>query len=228
MSAATAPLRSTSRIAILGDSLAVLDVFTPIYTIARAYYKGGSAVRNANLSVGTPANPLTPTWLNAGHSGERADQMDARVVADIVNVTPQPNFVLVEAGTNDVLQGTANGPFTTSYRSILTKMINGGIAPGNIICVSIICVASEKVGAGDANAADIVAKNAIIATAATDFGCVYADLRTPQQAWEVINNPTNDNSGHMTTDGTHPNATGITLISGWGGWMWTSITLVPL
>lgn len=220
----TSTIRSTSRIVGLGDSLVgtLYNTYTPVYTAAQTYYRGGSAIRGSGstLNGGTVTNPVTPTWLNSGVNGDKAADVDARVQADVINQSPQPNFVILAVGVNDWGVTTDNA-FSASYASILTKLINGGIPAANIVCVSIVWDDEGFVGQRSTNP--------LIQTAATNAGAVYADLWSYSQAWEAINNPNHDLSGHATTDGIHPNATGKALVSGAStGWIWNYITLSPL
>lgn len=202
--------RANSRVCVFGDSIVALGSYATLVTPWPIYYRGGSSTRGPYQSAPPTPLPSLPSYIPAGVSGNKAADLDARVVTDVVNLAPKPTIVLVAGGTNDA-QVTAGPAFTASYSSVLTKLIAGGILPANIGCVSVMFVGSEaNPGLIDPQ---IDATNVRIQACCAAVGGTYIDVRTPALAYEVVNNPGNLTSGVLTTDGTHLTATGMLFLS---------------
>ncbi len=152
-------------------------------------------------------------WINSGVPGDKVADVLARVNADVN--AHHPNVVVIEVGVNDVGGGTDPATFRTTYASLIVD-IRAANPTVRIALVSVFALGEQY---PDPLNTTIVNFNWIIQSLAIDYGCVWIDARTPQQAYEAANNTPSPGvvSGVLTIEtpptlGEHPNATGKSVI----------------
>lgn len=202
-----------TRIAFIGDSITAGGAYDAVYTRARGFYRGGSALYPASITAGTvaPALPGGLTYVNAGVSGNKAEDVNLRIQADVLNLVPLPDLLFIAVGVNDCSGSTNINAFSTSYAGILAKAIAAGIPPSQIGTISVWLLGENvnDINNPDTYRTAINSKNAAILAAAQAVGAVPVDVRTPTLAWEAIHNPGNTDTGIL-LDGTaaHPSTIG--------------------
>lgn len=169
-------------------------------------HRAGAVTTSPNLA---PRN-YSPTIINKGVGGNKIVDLIARVNADVI--AQSPTVVIIEEGINDVIGGTDVTTFGNNAVSLLNTITSG--LPG-VRLAWVSCLCYGEVYPDPTWGPPINAINAKIQTAIAGAGGTYIDVRTPQQAYEAANNtpPPGVNMGILTNDSTHPNATGIPLMS---------------
>ena len=150
-----------------------------------------------------------------GASGATSAALAGFLPAHVINELPASivsPVVLVEIGINNALQirdGVSTlQDFIDGLNSIVSLFTTPWPAARFIMC-SCLCYqetwATGPTWAGTGLEPHIADVNTAIQAKVTALGskAVYADWRTPLLAWEVINNPNKDASGHATVDGVH-------------------------
>lgn len=195
------PTASRNRVVLLGDS------------ITNQNSGPGTAIPNTTNGLGffTWANIRLGGRMvlvrNAGVGGDRADQMLARLSADVL--AHNPDTVIVLAGTNDVAQG-ATASVVVSRLSALYSAI---LAANKTLVVSTIGPADTQWASGQRPVA--LAVNRWIKEYATNTrGVIFADMG------QSYTNPTASSSAdawkpaaNTTQDGIHPTVLGALAMS---------------
>lgn len=190
-----------------GDSITAGGWYLPLIAmgatasdIGNAPGRGGYYQKN---------NPPPVTWIQSGGVGNTAADIDASVAARLTVYAAQ--FAFGEWGINDILLATSDVSFAASNNSAWDKALLAQPTL-KVACCSIFC---DQENIPNSTEANIDAKNAIMAATMARVGGTFVDVRTPLLAWELINNPAHDPSGHLTVDGIHPNTLGNFLWSQW-------------
>jgi lysophospholipase L1-like esterase len=192
------------RIALFGDSITAQVVFNNLQTAVTAFY---TALYGAN-------DPRIPQWFNLGVVSDTAALEDART-GQVDNVCP--TAIIYQGVQNDCSGATANGAFTTSYTSILTKFRTKWPRV-RLLCTNSFALNEQWPSGFGANTFDkaatgIEAKNAIIAPIIAQFGGELIDFRGVYTIREPAANPSNLVTGVFLTDMPHPNAAGQAVLS---------------
>lgn len=192
------------RIVVFGDSIASQGVFTPLQNQITAWY---TARFGAN-------DPRIPQWFNLGVISDTVALEDART-GQVDSLCP--TVIMFQGVQNDCSGATANGAFTTSYTSILSKFRSKWPAV-RLLCTNSFALFEQWPSGNGGNIYDLAAtgieaKNAIIAPIITQFGGELIDFRSVYTTREPVLNPTNLATGILLTDMPHPNATGQNLLS---------------
>ncbi len=199
-----------------------------------AVVNGGATATLANGAVASTVVPVALggqiNAINEGHGQKQIGDALANISAWILSHSPQ--VLVLEFGRNDVapplppFTPTTLVSFRTSYDAVLDQTL-AAFPSCAIVCISILCD-GEQWAAGPVwnNAFDpppsnpgytpsIVEFNAQIQASCLAHGGVYIDLRAPALLVEAaLNTPApGAGVGPLTIDGTHPNATGQSLMS---------------
>jgi lysophospholipase L1-like esterase len=83
-----------------------------------------ASIRSAQRHVNFAAAPL-----NKGVPGNRSDQVDGRVQADVIDQVPKPAVCYVAVGTNDAAASYDLTTYKGYMSSITQKLLDGGIIP---------------------------------------------------------------------------------------------------
>lgn len=195
--------------------------------INATYFKAGVNVTTARASVTvSKASAATgaalaiqntrPVVTNLGVAGWKITDLYSRLPSW---VNSNYTDVWLEAGVND-LGVTSIGTFRSTYDAYLDAVI-AAHPTVHIIASGILCL-SEQVPSPNGYDPLIISYNAQIAASVASHSAnvTYVDVRTPQQAYEVLHNlpAPGTISGVLCADvggnnGVHPNPTGIALWS---------------
>lgn len=153
------------------------------------------------------------TVLTGETVAQRLDGVtDTRVVADFgLRIDEQlknaddirkrrPDQVIVNLGTNDILQGRPTNTAIEDYRQILDSL-------DDIACVSVITLNEHMDRMGENTSEPAVAFNAALRSLATGYPNVTVT------EWSSII-PFDENANLMDDDTVHPNAAGIARLAG--------------
>jgi lysophospholipase L1-like esterase len=193
------------RIAVFGDSITAglpNRWYDPLKAACDAFYGN---LYGAN-------DPRVPQWFNLGVVSDTVALMDART-GQVDNLCP--TVLIIQGVINDCSGATANGAFTTSCTSILTKartkwprLRMGWMGP-------LLWQEDWPSGANpfDTVATGIEAKDAILASLVPTFAAEYINLRSTYTAQMPGLNPGHLQQGIWTLDKVHPNLTGQAVFS---------------
>ena len=152
------------------------------------------------------------TLINAGVSANRVPDLQRRFERDVLNV--KPNIVFIQIGINDAWRTDwGGGTKIDRYEAGLRDMIGKMLAKGIYVILATPSLNGEL--AGGANAQDITIDEyaEISRKIARDLKIGLCDLRTTMTAYVKLNNPDNNESGILTTDGIHLNDKGNELLA---------------
>lgn len=173
---------------LLGDSITVQDTnqaTSPPSPCSSGYFTWAGIILRGLKSL-----------KNAGGSGERTDQMLARLATDVI--TYSPDWCIVQGGGNDVTQGKTAAQIEASLTSIYAQLLAAGIRV-------VACTITPTINADTASEkAVLYAVNAWIRSyARANRGIVLCDW------FNAIADATTGNPATgMTSDGVHPSPIG--------------------
>jgi hypothetical protein len=198
------PFYARDRIVQFGDSICLQGVWANVQTAVTNYF---AALYGAN-------DPRVPQWFNLGVVSDTAALEDART-GQVDNLCP--TVIMYQGVQNDCSGATANGAFTTSYTSILTKFRTKW-PKARLLCTNSFALFEQWPSGNGGNIYDLAAtgieaKNAIIAPLIAQFGGELIDFRGAYTRREPSANPTNLATGVFLTDMPHPNAAGQAMLS---------------
>lgn len=214
--AALLPVYQDDVVVFLGDSI-TSDVSLALNGWQHPYFEGYLSA--GTFSGGRPGGKATtPTFINSGIGGQTA----AGALASLTSLVTaySPKLVVIELGVNDEFTGVSDGNFTTSYQAIISGIRTANGTSVRFLCLSILALGEKHTGgAWGANPYDagILSKNAIIKSSCEAVGGVYADTRTPLLAWEIANNPSNDQTLHFCYDPVDASNGGLGVHPTWPG-----------
>jgi lysophospholipase L1-like esterase len=151
--------------------------------------------------------------LGAGVSGNKIYDLFLRMEDDVLRKNPA--IVVVYIGVNDVWHksligtGTDADKFEKFYSAILKKLQEKNIKA--ILCTP--AVIGEKNDCSNQQDGDLNKYSQIIRTLAARYNSPLCDLRKAFTEYSVKNNPTNKDSGILTTDKVHLNEKGNQLVA---------------
>lgn len=226
---ATVTIRPANTVLLTGDSISTAPFWGPTAMNAidsqfipdslGVKYGARGTVTTATVTgaIGTVATstapPPTIIRVFTGVSGSTVSLLANNVSTLITSYSP--DVIWIHSGVNDV-PGNNPTAFSASVTSLLSQLRTW--SPTVQILWSGIWMRGEVWAAGPVwdNGADdavIDSFNGIISAACATYGATYVDNRGPALTYEAAHNPTKADSGIQSTDGIHPNATGITQIS---------------
>lgn len=151
--------------------------------------------------------------IGAGVPGNTIDDLHARLATDVLAKAPE--MVVVYVGINDVWHkrtygaGTDATVFEQRYQEIVDALAEQGIR--TVLCTpSVIGERGDKANPQDE---DLDRYSDIVRALARKNGLALVDLRTAFLEHERRSNPSNKESGVLTTDGVHLNAAGNRLVA---------------
>ena len=151
--------------------------------------------------------------MGAGVSGNKVYDLFLRLEDDVLRKNPA--VVVLYIGVNDVWHkslagtGTDADKFEKFYSAILKKLQEKNIKP--IVCTP--AVIGEKNDCSNQQDGDLNKYSQIIRTLATKYNSSLCDLRKAFTEYSIKNNPTNKDSGILTTDKVHLNEKGNQLVA---------------
>lgn len=151
--------------------------------------------------------------MGAGVSGNKIYDLFLRMEDDVLRKNPA--IVVLYIGVNDVWHksltgtGTDADKFEKFYSTILKKLQEKNIKP--IVCTP--AVIGEKNDCSNQQDGDLNKYSQIIRTLAAAYHAPLCDLRKAFTEYSLKNNPTNKESGILTTDRVHLNEKGNQLVA---------------
>lgn len=193
--------QSGTRVIFFGDSITELGVKPDGYIVKIKEHLEKDGKSNQYELIG------------AGVSGNKIYDLFLRMEDDVLRKNPAT--VVLYVGVNDVWHksltgtGTDADKFEKFYDAILRKLQEKNIKA--IVCTP--AVIGEKNDCSNQQDGDLNKYSQIIRTLATRYNSPLCDLRKAFTEYSVKNNPTNKDSGILTTDKVHLNEKGNQLVA---------------
>ena len=200
--APSVPLMKGDRIIFLGDSI----------TEAGAGPKGYvTLIRN---ELKEKHKDLDLEVINAGVSGNRVPDIQARLEKDVLS--KKPTVVVVYIGINDVWHGEkdpSKGTSKEDYEAGLRDVMKRCQAAGARVVLCTPSVIGEKNDGSEVNDPKLDQYADISRAVAKDLKAPVCDLRKEFQAYEKEHNADNKESGVLTVDRVHLNDAGNKFVA---------------
>ena len=155
-----------------------------------------------------------PAVINAGISGNKVTDLQARLDRDVLS--KKPTVVVVYIGINDVwhfaspgLGGTPKDVYEAGLRDVVSRVRATGAAV--ILCTP--SVIGEKHNGGNPQDTMLDEYSGISREIAKEAGVSLCDLRKIFTAYLRLNNPDNVSENILTIDGVHLNDEGNKLVA---------------
>jgi len=151
--------------------------------------------------------------IGAGIGGNKVYDLYLRLEEDVL--AQKPNIVVIYVGVNDVWHktshqtGTDPDKFEKFYVALVKKFQTNGI---KVICCT-PAVIGERTDHSNQQDGDLNRYSTMIRDIAAKYDCPVADLRKEFLAYNLKNNPKNQESGILTTDRVHLNDVGNQLVA---------------
>jgi len=151
--------------------------------------------------------------VGAGVSGNKIYDLYLRIEEDVIN--KHPDIVLIYVGVNDVWHkassgtGTDYNKFGRFYEAVVKKIQAAGAKV--IICTP--AVIGERTDHSNQQDGDLNLYSQWLRTYAAQQKIPLVDLRSLFMNYNLSNNPQNKESGILTTDRVHLNATGNLFVA---------------
>jgi lysophospholipase L1-like esterase len=191
--AASIPLKNGQKIGFMGDSI----------TQAGAEPQGYVTL----VIRGLEANGIQVSFIPAGISGHKSNQMLERLDRDVLS--KKPDWMTLSCGVNDVWHG-ANGIPLEPYKKNITEIVEKCQAAG----VKVMILTSTMIGedAPNSNNQKLATYNAFLRDLAKKKKCRLADLNADMQSAIAKAGP--DHKGNLlTSDGVHMNPEGNRMMA---------------
>jgi lysophospholipase L1-like esterase len=186
-------IQKNDTIAFLGDS------------ITKAGGKPGGYCHLIIESLNQQGLQVTPIY--AGISGQKSNQMLARLKKDVLS--HQPQWMTLSCGVNDVWHGE-RGVELEAYKKNITSIVDKAQAAG----VKVIILTATMIKEDPLNELNQKLKgyNEFLLQLSKDKKCLLVDLNAIMQA--TIQTMEKNHKGHtVTTDGVHMNAAGNIMMA---------------
>jgi isoamyl acetate esterase len=194
-----APLGSTDRIVLLGDSITELGVKPNGYV---SILKDSLTGRYPGIAV-----------IGVGISGNKVTQLQERLDRDVIS--KKPTVVVVYIGINDVWHfllngnGTPKDKYEAGLRDVITRIQKAGARV--ILCTP--SVIGEKHHGDNKLDAQLDEYSDISRRVAKDLGATLCDLRNAFITYLNTHNPENKDRGILTVDSVHLNDEGNRFVA---------------
>ncbi len=151
--------------------------------------------------------------IGAGIGGNKVYDLYLRFQEDVLD--KNPDVVVIYIGVNDVWhkQSSQTGTDPDKFLAFYTAMIKKLQASGIKVIVCTPAVIGEKTDFSNAQDGDLNRYSNIIRDMASKHGCALVDLRKAFLEYNLSNNPSNKESGILTTDRVHLNTKGNQLLA---------------
>lgn len=152
-------------------------------------------------------------FIGAGIGGNKVYDLYLRMEDDVLKKNPQ--IVVIYIGVNDVWHkqshgtGTDADKFTRFYNALIRKIQDGG---AKIVLVT-PAVVGERTDSSNQLDGDLNHYSNLIREIAKQYNLPLVDLRQSFLAFNLKNNPSNRESGILTTDRVHLNEKGNQLVA---------------
>ena len=158
----------------------------------------------------------TAAIIGAGVSGNKVEQLQARIDRDVI--AKKPTTVVVYIGINDVwhwtigipnAKGSTKEEFETGLRNVIAKIQ----AVGSKVILCTPSVIGEKKAGANPEDPMLEEYSAISRRVAKETGSALCDLRKAFEEYIAKNNPDDLEKGILTTDRVHLNPAGNTFVA---------------
>ena len=193
-------------------------------SITEAGVRPGGYIRLMDSMIAAENKSGDYELVGAGVSGNKIYDLYLRIEEDVIN--KHPDIVLIYVGVNDVWHKSSSGTgtdfnkFGRFYEAVVKKIQAAGAKV--IICTP--AVIGERTDHSNQQDGDLNLYSQWLRTYATQQKIPLVDLRNLFMNYNLSNNPQNKESGILTTDRVHLNATGNTLVA---KEMWRVIQTLP-
>lgn len=187
------PVKSEERIAFMGDSIT----------------SGGMGPMGyCSLVIrGLESNGINAGIIGAGWSGNKSNQMLARLERDVLAKKPQ--WMTLSCGVNDVWHG-ANGVPLDDYKKNITEIVDKAMAAG----VKVMILTATMIGEDPSNGNNqkLAAYNDFLRELAKEKNCLLGDLNADMQD-ALKKMGANPKANTLTEDGVHMNVLGNMMMA---------------
>ncbi|MEI8111912.1 MAG: GDSL-type esterase/lipase family protein [Chitinophagia bacterium] len=193
-------------------------------SITEAGVRPGGYIRLMDSMIAAEYKSGDYELVGAGISGNKIYDLYLRIEEDVIN--KHPDIVLIYVGVNDVWHkassgtGTDYNKFGRFYEAVVKKIQAAGAKV--IICTP--AVIGERTDHSNQQDGDLNLYSQWLRTYAAQQKIPLVDLRNLFMNYNLSNNPQNKESGILTTDRVHLNATGNSLVA---REMWRVIQTLP-
>jgi len=193
-------------------------------SITEAGVRPGGYIRLMDSMIAAENKSGDYELVGAGVSGNKIYDLYLRIEEDVIN--KHPDIVLIYVGVNDVWHKASSGTgtdfnkFGRFYEAVVKKIQAAGAKV--IICTP--AVIGERTDHSNQQDGDLNLYSQWLRTYAAQQKIPLVDLRNLFTNYNLSNNPQNKESGILTTDRVHLNATGNTLVA---KEMWRVIQTLP-
>lgn len=151
--------------------------------------------------------------IGAGIGGNKVYDLFLRFEEDVLS--KKPDVVVIYIGVNDVWhkQSSQTGTDPDKFIAFYTAMIKKLQASGIRVIVCTPAVIGERTDFSNSQDGDLNRYSNIIRELAKKYTCDLVDLRKAFLDFNLKNNPENKESGILTSDRVHLNATGNKLVA---------------
>ena len=198
----TGLLSNQSRIVFFGDSITQAGVNEGGYVTLVA-----NSLKDMYPEAGIEV-------IGAGISGNKVPDLQARVQADVLD--KNPTHVVIYIGINDVWHwfkfdpvGTEKEVFESGLRDLVQQFQANDIQ----VILATPSIIGEKTDGTNEGEEMLNAYSDISRTVAAEEGAVLLDLRKAFTDYLEMNNPDNQESGILTSDGVHLNPAGNQFVA---------------
>ena len=190
-----------TRIVFFGDSITQAGVF-----------KGGYIDR-IQQSVNSRSLQDKYELIGAGIGGNKVYDLYLRMDDDVLSKSP--DVVVIYVGINDVWHKTSHGTGTDldKYEKFYIALIKKLQTQKIKVAVCTPTVIGEKKDNANPQDKDLNTYSDVIRKLAATYGCTLIDLRKAFVAYEMANNTADKESGILTIDRVHLNASGNQLVA---------------
>jgi len=187
-------IKTGEKIGFMGDSITQFGAQNP-----------GGYVRL--VESGLAANGIAITVIPAGISGNKSDQMLARLDGHIIS--KKPEWMTLSCGVNDVWHGAKGIPLE-DYKKNITEIITKCETAGIKVVILTSTPINENENDNNKKLADY---NAFLRSLAAEHKLPVADLNA--DIWAELNNPTMPRppGTYLTGDGVHMNPLGDEIMA---------------
>ena len=193
-------------------------------SITEAGVRPGGYIRLMDSMIAAENKSGDYELVGAGISGNKIYDLYLRIEEDVIN--KHPDIVLIYVGVNDVWHkassgtGTDYNKFGRFYEAVVKKIQAAGAKV--IICTP--AVIGERTDHSNQQDGDLNLYSQWLRNYAAQQKIPLVDLRNLFMNYNLSNNPQNKESGILTTDRVHLNATGNSLVA---REMWRVIQTLP-
>lgn len=150
--------------------------------------------------------------VGAGIGGNKVYDLYLRLEEDVLD--KNPDVVVIYVGINDVWHKTSGiGTDIEKYEKFYVAIIKKLQAKNIKVVVCTPSVIGERRNSANQQDIDLDAYSKVIRKLAKQYNCVLVDLRIAFAKYERDNNPTDKESGILTTDRVHLNDAGNQLVA---------------